>query len=173
MHKKGLVVLDWSVCLTAQGRSSLERAGRKLVLSPQSLLDNNIAGEDRGDILYHVRKVFGNPSLFHEDIYCNDLCHLSGAHPTLGLGLGRHLWTPPDGKAFRPFPLPVRVRRPYLDMQAFLRGSAGVRVQVRVCANEANRKPPLLPWLNLGSSRPTNCRLRPECVEVIRRAGSI
>ena len=49
MHKKGLVVLDWSSCLTAQGRSSLERAGRKQASRPQSLLDNNIAGEDRGD----------------------------------------------------------------------------------------------------------------------------
>ena len=36
MHKKGLVVLDWSVCLTAQGRSSLERAGRKQASRPQS-----------------------------------------------------------------------------------------------------------------------------------------
>ena len=76
-----------------------------------------------------------------------------GLIPLLGLGLGRHLWTPPDGKAFRPFPLPVRVRRPYLDMQAFLRGSAGVRVQVRVCANEANRKPAVASVVELGQQQ--------------------
>ena len=71
------------------------------------------------------------------------------------LGLGRHLWTPPDGKAFRPFPLPVRVRRPYLDMQAFLRGSAGgrVRASVCVCANEANRKPAVASVVELGQQR--------------------
>ena len=50
------------------------------------------------------------------------------------------------------FPLPV-VRRPYLDMQAFLRGSAGVRVQVRVCANEANRKPAVASVVELGQQQ--------------------